>query len=342
MALLVRSKSTRRVLSQALIASMVLSISGCLVMEQLGWDLGPRSFSHKIHVAGEELACIDCHVGYDKKEEVGMPRLKACMLCHEDFDEEVAPERRAEAFYTDGKYRVSRVNQLDLEIKFSHLEHVTDEQGCLDCHADMVEATSIKPWMAMNMQDCMDCHEQQGQTTDCASCHEQIRAEIAPFSHDGNWDRQHGLSIRGGACPEKTVDQCSLCHTEASCVTCHQDEMPENHNNYWRRRAHGLTARMNRDNCAACHEVAYCDRCHATSEPMSHNGLWGSTKNTHCYGCHESEADQSCNFCHKSGAPSHALAPPKPPGHNPVSDCRSCHQLLQHVDNGDDCNQCHF
>ena len=134
-----------------------------------------------------------------------------------------------------------------------------------------------------------------------------------------------------------------MCHEESSCDSCHRDEMPANHNNYWRRRAHGLTARMDRENCAACHEPNYCDRCHETVTPQNHNGLWGSTKNTHCFSCHlTGGGQQSCSLCHVGGAPSHSLAPPQPPGHDPSSDCRSCHQILTHVDDGSDCNLCHF
>lgn len=342
MAILVNSERTRRVVKTALLATMALSASGCLVLEQLGWDLGAPTFSHRIHVEAEELECIDCHLGYDEKDDVGYPRLKACMLCHEDFDEGAAPEKRADAFYEDGKYLISRINELDLEITFSHLQHVTDESGCLDCHGDVVDADNIRPWMAMDMAGCVSCHEETGYSTDCEACHQDLRSDVAPLTHDGNWDTQHGLAVRGGGCPEQTVDRCDICHTEASCVSCHKTEMPVNHNSYWRTRSHGLTARMDRDNCAACHEVDYCSRCHETAEPQSHNGLWGDTKNTHCFGCHISEAEQSCYLCHRSGAPSHVLAPPQPPGHNPGSDCRSCHQILQHVDNGDDCNQCHI
>jgi hypothetical protein len=60
-------------------------------------------------------------------------------------------------------------------------------------------------------------------------------------------------------------------------------------------------------------------------------------------GCHQPLGNESCAVCHK-GTPSHALATPKPPGHNPAMNCRMCHgngQPLPHFDNGDDCNSCH-
>ena len=347
MAFLVQPSGARPSLGRVLLALMVLSVPGCLVLEQFGWrDIGP-TFSHVTHVEGEELECIDCHLGYEDEDDVGYPRLKACMLCHEDFDEEAAPEARAAAFYQDGKYLVTRANDLDLEIKFSHLAHVTDEQGCMACHQNIVETDEVRPWMGMSMQECMDCHAELGQPNECDSCHEEIRVDVEPASHEGAWDRFHGLALRNAS--EQTADRCDICHEPSSCVMCHQSEMPANHNNFWRRRAHGLTARMDRENCAACHGVDYCDRCHTTAEPLSHNGMWGGSRNTHCYGCHLAggsggggvEGGQSCSLCHLAGEPSHALAPPQPPGHNPASDCRECHTILTHVDNGDNCTACH-
>lgn len=323
------------------LALLALSASGCLVMDQLGWMSSGPAFSHKLHVEGEELYCIDCHMGYLDNEDAGAPRLKACMLCHEDFDEDAQPEYRAAAFYEDGKLIRQRVNALDLEVEFSHLEHVAeDEDSCLECHAEIVGSDSIEPWMAMDMRDCVECHEALGEETSCESCHSEIRADVAPRTHDGNWDRFHGHDVRNKS--SVTVARCDMCHEESTCTTCHLEEMPQNHNNFWRRRSHGLMARMDRENCAACHQPDYCDRCHQEAVPQSHNGLWGSSRNTHCYGCHESDAQQSCFICHEAGTPSHSMAPPKPPGHNPVSDCRACHMIIPHVDNGANCNSCHL
>ena len=341
MAILVQSDRMRRGFKVALPVALALSLAGCLVFEQMGWlDSGP-TFSHRRHVEGEELECIDCHLGYEDEEESGYPRLKACMLCHEDFDQEAVPEARAAAFFEDGKYLVSRVNELDLEVSFSHLDHVTDEEGCMDCHAAVVEGDEVQPWMAVTMGQCVDCHAEMGQPTQCDSCHQEISPTVAPRSHEGAWDQFHGLATRNGS--DLTMDRCDMCHEESTCVTCHSEEMPSNHNNFWRRRAHGLTARMDRENCAACHGPDYCDRCHEQTVPLTHStGLFGGTRNTHCFGCHLTGGrEQSCNLCHIDGEPSHDLAPLQPPGHDPASDCRECHILLSHVDNGDDCNACH-
>ena len=142
-----------------------------------------------------------------------------------------------------------------------------------------------------------------------------------------------------------TINRCALCHTQSTCVTCHQDQPPQNHNNFFRNRGHGVAASMDRRNCATCHRSDFCNRCHSETKPLSHMPAWGSPVNLHCNGCHFPVATpgQSCVVCHK-GTPSHNFAAPMPPGHNPAMNCRQCHgvtQPLPHSDPGIECILCH-
>ena len=337
MAILVRFVRSRRRAARALLVLAVVSASGCLVLDHIGWSWGGLAFSHATHVLGEELECIDCHMDYEESDQPGMPVEDDCLLCHDPEDPELPPVPM-DRFYAEGEILAARVGALPDEVVFSHQAHVTDEEGCLDCHAAVAGGERIQSWMAMDMDGCVDCHDEAGLADDCASCHAEIRLDASPWTHDGIWGKHHGLSVRDRS--DLTVDRCDLCHEESTCDSCHQENPPESHNSFWRRRAHGLTASMDRQSCAACHRQDYCDRCHREALPMTHRGPWGGSRNTHCYGCHLTEADQSCFLCH-DGTPSHAMAPPQPPGHDPASDCRSCHVILTHVDKGDDCNLCH-
>jgi hypothetical protein len=340
MAILDRSNRYRPTALRVLFLAALLSGSGCLVLEQIGWNSRGLAFDHAVHVLQEEMECIDCHMEYEDGDEPGMPPLEDCLLCHEEPGDDM-PLIPVADFYTDEEgleYRVVGAHALSEEIVFSHLGHVTDEEGCLDCHASVVESDEVRPWMKVDMDGCTSCHAEREVASSCASCHEEIRLEVAPWTHDGVWDKRHGLSVRDGS--ELTADRCILCHDESTCATCHQETPPDNHGNHWRRRGHGLTASLDRQNCAACHQPDYCDRCHRETTPMSHHGLWGGTRNTHCFGCHLGGSEPSCNLCH-DGAPSHAMAPLLPPGHDPMADCRSCHLILQHVDKGDSCTICH-
>ena len=337
MAILVRSKQSRRVTLRVLSALVLLAASGCLVLEQFGWSGPGLAFPHARHVGQEEMECIDCHADYEDGDLAGMPPLDDCLMCHGEGESDMPAVPVADLF-EDGAFKSARINALPEEVKFSHLTHVTDEEGCLDCHGELVAGDAVRDWMAVSMDRCLQCHGERGVGQDCATCHSEVGLDSAPWTHDGNWEKHHGLSVRNRS--DLTADRCSMCHEDSTCIACHQDEAPDNHTRYWRRRGHGLTAEMDRENCAACHGQDYCDRCHQEAVPLTHHGTWGGSRSSHCYGCHFEESDQSCFFCH-DGTPSHAMAPPKPPGHNPASDCRSCHVILIHVDKGDNCNICH-
>ena len=120
-----------------------------------------------------------------------------------------------------------------------------------------------------------------------------------PDSHRGDWARNHGLHSQ--------VDQneagqsggvCLTCHQKNDCIACHSQTMPKDHTNFWRTRAHGLTASVNRERCLYCHRQDYCIRCHNETAPRSHTGAW---RTEHCKWCHPfgSRPEGSCGVCHK-------------------------------------------
>ena len=128
MALLVRTDQMRRYCTRAFLLIAMLSASGCLVLDHLGWLGGGLPFSHEIHVAGEELECVDCHMDYEESDAPGMPPQEDCLMCHEDLgsgQEQVDME----VFFADGELLTSRFGALSDEIIFSHMAHVTDEEG---------------------------------------------------------------------------------------------------------------------------------------------------------------------------------------------------------------------
>jgi len=337
----VRTPGSRRALTVALSLTALLG-SACIVLDQLGWTGKSGGFPHAHHIQVEELECIDCHLDYEDGDEPGMPGIGDCMVCHEDENSGDEPRlipAVAVFFDEEGKLvRSTPRKPFPEEVTFSHLKHVTDEEGCLSCHAAVAESSRVEPGMRMDMTGCVSCHEQNGQPSTCATCHTEIREDVPPWTHDVSWSQFHGKVVRNGS--DFTVDDCSICHTESSCTTCHQEQPPISHNNFWRLRGHTMSASMDRASCATCHRQDYCDRCHQSVTPISHRGGWGSPRNSHCYSCHDSGADSGCALCH-DGTPSHLMAPPLPPGHNPASDCRQCHVLVPHADNGSNCTACH-
>ena len=266
------------------------------------------------------------------------------MLCHEDLDEEKPPEKQVASLFVDGEYVATRASALSDEVRFSHMQHANSDQECSACHVGIETSERIGPEMRSSMDACSKCHESKGMPTTCASCHTEIDENWAPPEHAHEWRALHGAVYRSQ--PETNSGRCTLCHTESSCTACHQQEAPQSHNNYWRRRGHGVASSIDRSSCATCHRTDFCDRCHAEATPLSHMGMWGSTQNNHCQVCHFPLNDTSCIVCHK-GTPSHGLAAPRPPPPHPPagSNCRQCHGItapLPHPDPGIDCNFCHM
>ncbi|HEX5050726.1 MAG TPA: cytochrome c3 family protein [Planctomycetota bacterium] len=314
--------------------------TGCALIGVFSPNGKPYGFNHVVH-AKEGLECGDCHTTWESEDAPGMPARGGCKLCHEAIDEQKPPERRIDVLFDGDTFKARRVSALASEIVFSHRQHAAKPIECKACHTGIEQNEYVDGSLALDMRDCVDCHRQQNVASECSTCHQQLRVDFPPDSHLFQWKKMHGRTVRAHG--SGTANDCSLCHTEATCTTCHQSEMPDNHDNYFRRRAHGLLARMDRQNCAACHRSDSCDTCHQETRPMNHMGSFSSTLNTHCLSCHLPVQNSECFTCHR-GTPSHDLATPKPPDHTPGMNCRQCHgmgQPLPHVDKGDDCNICH-
>lgn len=320
---------------------MAASVTGCMLLD--GGDSKPQglAFSHRLH-AEQGIDCTDCHAGAEDSDEPGLPSKQACLLCHAEIDAAKPPERKIESLFADGKYKAVQAAHLPGEVTFSHASHVARATACAECHTGIEQSERVGAEQHISMDSCMACHAARSAPNGCEVCHSEIRSDRPPASHFHNWKRFHGQTVRADSVAIE--DRCSLCHTESSCVLCHRDEPPQNHNNLWRLRTHGIAAAMDRDNCAVCHEPDSCDSCHREVLPQNHSGMWGDPKDTHCLTCHFPLKQNGCIVCHKS-TPSHALAVPKPPDHTPGMNCRQCHgvtQPLPHVDKGDDCNMCHL
>jgi hypothetical protein len=338
MAVLARRRNLATIACAALMAA---TGAGCML---LGGSKGERhlAFSHEIHVRGQGLACANCHADAKRKDDPGMPSLDQCTTCHEEIDAEKPNEKHVDTLFQDETFRALHASALDKELVFSHKRHATAGLECATCHSGIETNERVVASMHLTMDSCTRCHTTKAVPAECATCHREVDAHWAPDSHHHNWKRAHGGIVRSRSA--ETADRCALCHTESTCVACHLDEPPENHNNFWRLKGHGLAAMIDRENCAACHQSDSCERCHREVIPQTHVGMWSSVKATHCLSCHLPLSSNGCVACHKD-TPGHLTAQPKPPDHFPGQNCRQCHGTfapLPHVDNGSDCNACHF
>lgn len=317
-----------------------LGIASCALMNADAEEV--YAFSHRLHVEGQGIDCSVCHKTDGDAPLPTMPGPGLCLLCHKEGDAAKPQERRIHVLFDDDVFRATHASRLGEEIVFDHRAHLARDQDCASCHTGIASNERLTTADAITMEDCVACHSRYRPEEACSVCHERIDQRWEPESHQREWTAMHGPLVRSGTTLE--AGRCELCHTEATCVQCHQEQKPQNHDNFWRIRGHGVAASIDRQNCWTCHRDDYCQRCHMEVQPISHTGTFGSPRNTHCLGCHFPLNNQGCITCHQS-TPSHFTAPPKPPDHNPAMNCRLCHGQgapLMHVDDGTDCNLCHM
>jgi hypothetical protein len=302
-----------------------------------------RPFNHEAHIV-RGVACADCHEGAEKEVRAGMPSKAFCMNCHEDLDKEKdKPLEKKVAWFLNeaGEARWADFGKQKADIKFSHAAHM-GKASCLDCHQEMDKNTGLLPAGPQRMTSCIACHQEKATAKlECISCHVSIDRLKKPDNHAQLWMKSHGACAREGA-GVATANNCSLCHQPQACTSCHQTVPPQDHTDFWRLRAHGLSAGLDRSRCQTCHTTDMCVACHKTAAPVSHTAGWNAPQEGHCRSCHlPLQSSGSCAVCHRD-TPGHAASPPKPPWHTPNMICSSCHAAtLKHPDNGDNCNSCH-
>lgn len=151
----------------------------------------PIEFSHQVHSTALEIPCLYCHSSADKSQHAGVPAVSVCMGCHqwvkkgssEGSEQEIA--KLAEHFQKGESIPWVRVHQLPEHVQFRHQPHVLADVACQDCHGAVETMNRIYlvpdtrynasamwlPAAKLEMGWCMDCHDHQGATQNCVSCH---------------------------------------------------------------------------------------------------------------------------------------------------------------------------
>lgn len=105
---------------------------------------------------------------------------------------------------------------------FTHGNHIIYE--CRTCHPTFPhkpEGTDLPV-----MKDCWNCHGlnhgPQGviATGDCVGCHANSLTGMRPASHVGDWAGEGHVTPS----EERLTTECSMCHTQAQCDSCHVAE----------------------------------------------------------------------------------------------------------------------
>jgi predicted CXXCH cytochrome family protein len=136
----------------------------------------PVAFNHQLHIVDLEMDCTECHRYVTTSRKATLPTAEVCADCHSEPQGESAEEEKLVSLISSGEdLNWQRVYVLPKHVYFSHFRHVTlGQMGCPECHGSMNELSRPPRQPAVNILDmdyCVDCHEDQLVSNDCLACH---------------------------------------------------------------------------------------------------------------------------------------------------------------------------
>jgi hypothetical protein len=199
-----------------------LAIPLLLLLLATPWALAEGVFDHRLHTEDADLECAACHVDGDSGSPVEglMPKLGACLDCHDEEIRYALPEHPA-----------SHIGDFRYEHQFDARD---DGADCVLCHQESESCTLCHhgenvdflihdrdflyshPLEAMQgVEDCASCHETR---SFCVDCH--MQEGIKPGDHiPGQW----GLAGYHDVAAREDLASCLTCHDgpEPVCINCH-------------------------------------------------------------------------------------------------------------------------
>ncbi|MBI4910133.1 MAG: cytochrome c3 family protein [Acidobacteria bacterium] len=103
---------------------------------------------------------------------MGIPEVKVCMGCHQSVKKD-SPHIEKLAGFAKQNRQVPwvRVYQIPSWVYFSHKAHGEAGAKCETCHGPVKERDVLFKETNINMGGCMECHEKNKASNDCAFCH---------------------------------------------------------------------------------------------------------------------------------------------------------------------------
>ena len=166
----------------------------------------PVPFSHKHHVTGIGIDCRYCHTSVEESAFAGMPATETCMSCHSQIwaDSPMLEPVRASA-RTGQPIQWIRVHDLPNFVYFDHSIHIKKGIGCASCHGRVDQMPLMWKQNTLNMEWCLDCHNQPEQ-------HVRPREEVFNMQYEAPPDQAAlGAKLVKEYKIEKMTD-CWTCH----------------------------------------------------------------------------------------------------------------------------------
>ena len=134
----------------------------------------PVFYRHDIHAGQYQIDCQYCHIYLEISPKPGIPSLSTCMKCHllphvGAGNPEVTKVR--EAWESQTPIEWVEVHTLAPFVHFPHQVHVNTGLECQTCHGQIDRMPQVYQFAPLKMGWCLDCHKEQGATTDCTACH---------------------------------------------------------------------------------------------------------------------------------------------------------------------------
>jgi len=291
----------------------VLITIGLLNSPTYAQDRDQLKFSHQLHITEQEIECSTCHEAAMESTSGAdnlFPTMETCASCHD-----VEDEQNCSTCHTNPEEPEAPVRISDYSNKFSHQKHLSADLDCLSCHQKVVAKQEVGQYQLPDMVTCMNCHQQQKQkiSSDCQTCHKPSE-RLLPASHTTNFIHNHSDLARLNAVEMSGNKQCSTCHQQSFCQTCHEGDNIERIThplNY--QFTHALEAQGKEKQCSTCHvERSFCLDCHRDFQVIPHNHVPGwvnpidggrhrleaANDLDACMSCHEQDAQQNCQRCH--------------------------------------------
>ncbi len=131
----------------------------------------PIAFPHRAHTENQ-IECAFCHENVARSSAAGLPTTELCGTCHSAMAQD-SPATQTLMEYVDKDEVIPWVRLYEVPdfAYFPHQWHVRADVACSECHGEIGTSLRAERHEAVEMETCIACHEQRGQTVDCVACH---------------------------------------------------------------------------------------------------------------------------------------------------------------------------
>ncbi|MDN5941549.1 MAG: cytochrome c family protein [Nitrospira sp.] len=135
-------------------------------------DIQPVFFSHARHAGELRIDCLYCHRSAAVSAVANVPSMQLCLSCHRNLVEETTETLKLLAYW-ENKEPIPwiRLHRLPDFVYFTHEMHLRTGLQCVNCHGQVKEMSSTPRAASYEMGWCLSCHQQNGGSQDCLTCH---------------------------------------------------------------------------------------------------------------------------------------------------------------------------